>query len=193
MLKDVSAQTGTIPVRTGVYICADDPNASLQFAWTGGGKGHLIDCSTLNTLGVAALAAVGRSDLWLNGLAMLDFVKAHQDNTLLRSDSFFLDSQSEALASSLVARQAFTSKKCSWYYVELIHDEFEDFSDQLDNADREAPSLHRFEAGRICEVAGFYFTPAKVESRRHFNIGDEFPDEHTPFGATIWQFDERQG
>ncbi len=124
--EDVFADSGVLPPRTGVYLCADDTNATLQFAWTGGGRGKLLQSSTFNALGEAALAAVGRSRLWLDGPAMLDFVKAHANHRDLRSDAFFDDSQTPELAPSLLARQAFTARPCRWHYVEMIQGEFED-------------------------------------------------------------------
>lgn len=189
--QDVFCETGSVPVRTGVYVSFDDPNASLQFAWTGGGGGKLLECSTLNSLGQAALATVGRKNLWVHGSAMLDFVKANKNHPDLRADSFFDDSQTEELAPSLVARQAFTSRPCRWYFVELIHDEFEpiDIDQESDVEPKVSP---RFEAGIQCPTPGFYFTPARPDSRRLFQAGDVFPDEQSSYGATIWQWDERQ-
>ena len=189
--QDVSAETGAVPVRTGVYISADDPNASLQFAWTGGGGGRLMESSTLNSLGQAALMAVGRKKLWVNGTAMLDFVRANKNHHDLLADSFFDDSQTEGLAPSLVARQAFTSRTCRWYYVELISDEFEPNNEDEDITSESGAAL-RFEAGTQCLASGFYFTPANAESRRLFNVGETFPDEKSAYGATIWQWDDRQ-
>lgn len=186
---DVFAETGVVPVRTGVYFSADDPNASLQFAWTGGGGGKLLASSTFNDLGEAALAAVGRSRLWLDGPAMLDFVKAKQNHPGLRSDSFFGDSQTPALAPSLVARQAFMAQPCNWHFVEMIHDEFDEIEDDENPADG-AVSGMRFAAGVSCPVAGFYFTPARHDSRRYFTAGEVFPDEASGYGATFWQFDK---
>ena len=121
--EDVFADSGVVPVCTGVYVCADDPNATLQFAWTGGG-GKLLQSSTFNAFGEAALAAIGRSRLWLDGAAMLDFVKAHANHPGLRSDPFFDDGQTPAIAPSLLAGHAFTARPCRWHYVEMIHGEF---------------------------------------------------------------------
>ena len=190
--EDVFAQTGAVPVRTGVYFCADDPNAALQFAWTGGGGGKLLESCTFNALGEAALAAVGRAQLWLDGDAMLKFVKANQNSRLLRADSFFEDSQTAALAPSLVARQAFIGKPCKWYFVEMIADEFEEITEEDQPAAGAATSALRFEAGATCSVAGVYFTPARQNSRRPFKVGDVFPDEASGYGATFWQLDEQQ-
>lgn len=139
---DVFAQTGAVSVRTGVYFCPDDPNASLQFAWTGGGGGKLLEASTFNAQGEAALAALGRARLWLDGNAMLDFVKANQNSRTLRADSFFDDSQTAALAPSLVARTAFIGKPCKWYLVEIIADEFEEITeDEHATAGASAPAM----------------------------------------------------
>jgi hypothetical protein len=106
---------------------------------------------------------------------MLDFVKTNKNHPDLRADSFFDDSQTEGLAPSLVARQAFTSRTCRWYYVELIHDEFETIKDDEDITVESRTAL-RFEAGTQCLARGFYFTPAKAGSRRLFNTGEAFPD-----------------
>lgn len=187
--EDVFAETGVVPVRTGVYFCADDPTASLQFAWTGGGGGKLLASATFNDLGEAALAAVGRSRLWLDGQAMLDFVKEKQNHPGLRSDSFFGDSQTPALAPSLVARQAFMARPCKWHFVEMIYDEFEEIRDDKNPAVSAAPGT-RFAAGVSCQMAGFYFTPAQLNSRRYFAAGEVFPEEASAYGATFWQFDK---
>jgi hypothetical protein len=55
-----------VPIRTGVYLPQDDPHGSLQFAWSGGRGGELRECPTFNSIGLDALSAVGRRDLWLD-------------------------------------------------------------------------------------------------------------------------------
>lgn len=50
----------------------------------------------------------------------------------------------------------------------------------------------RCEAGHPCPQAGWWFTPASADSRRHFQHGQVMPDSHSSYGATIWQWDERQ-
>jgi hypothetical protein len=51
----------------------------------------------------------------------------------------------------------------------------------------------RCEAGQPCPRAGFWFTPARVNSRRQFKAGEVMPDVGGDYGATIWQWDEQQG
>jgi hypothetical protein len=189
VLSDVTAESGQLPHRTGVYVSSDDPNAALQFAWTGGGTGHVLDCATFNDLGKAALAAVGRKKLWVDGKAMLDFVLANFSNQELRDDSFFGDSQTEKLAPSLVARNAFTSRSSRWQYVELLSDEFEPVDIEPEESHSENS---RFEAGAVCDKPGWYFTPALPGSRRRFEMRDVFPDLNSRYGKTIWQWDAKQ-
>jgi len=50
----------------------------------------------------------------------------------------------------------------------------------------------RCEAGHPCPQAGWWFTPASANSRRCFQHGQVMPDTHSSYGATIWQWDERQ-
>jgi hypothetical protein len=186
---DVAAESGSLPPRTGVYVSADDPYGSLQFAWTGSPAGRLLDCATFNDLGRAALASVGRSKLWVDGKAMLDFVLANLTSPYLRSDSFFGDSQNEDLAPTLVARNAFTSHPSRWHFVELLNDEFEPLEIETENNSQQ--NL-RYESGTVCQNRGWYFTPAHQESRRCFEAGEVFPDMNSKYGKTIWQWDVKQ-
>lgn len=50
----------------------------------------------------------------------------------------------------------------------------------------------RCEAGRACPRAGFWFTPARTDSRQHFEQGQEMPAVGGDYGATIWQWDANQ-
>jgi hypothetical protein len=43
-------------------------------------------------------------------------------------------------------------------------------------------------AGLRCTRAGYYFSPAKVNSRREFGQGDLAPDLGSNYGQTIWQW-----
>lgn len=47
-------------------------------------------------------------------------------------------------------------------------------------------------AGEPCPREGFWVTPAKVNSRRHFRAGELMPDLKSEYGATIWQWDSKQ-
>jgi Domain of unknown function (DUF1911) len=48
-------------------------------------------------------------------------------------------------------------------------------------------------AGQACPREGNWVSPAGGSSRRHFKAGDSMPDLDGAYGATIWQWDERQG
>lgn len=50
----------------------------------------------------------------------------------------------------------------------------------------------RCEAGQPCPREGFWFTPARPNSRRHFSAGEQMPDVGGDYGVTIWQWDEQQ-
>lgn len=186
---DVVAENDRLPPRTGVYVSADDPDAALQFAWTGSIYGKLLECTTFNSLGKGAIKKVGRSKLWLDGQAMLDFVIENQNDPDLKNDPFFVDSFEPDLAPSLVASNAFTSHPSLWYYVELIPDEFEPLEVEPDQTSDETL---RFESGCVCQKAGIYFTPARVGSRRRFEFGEIFPESNSQYGKTIWQWDSNQ-
>lgn len=189
--EDVVCESGRVPVRTGVYVCLDDPNASLQFAWVGEGGGRLLEANTFNELGRSALLKVGRRDLWLNGAAMLDFVQENLTNSLLQDDAYFDESQTAELAPTLVARNAFMSSPSRWTFIEQLNDQYEPI--EFETNEPIAASVNpRFESKEICTQTGFYFTPARPDSRRHFQTGESFPEIGSHYGATIWQWDEQQ-
>lgn len=50
----------------------------------------------------------------------------------------------------------------------------------------------RVAAAHSCPEAGFYFTPARLDSRRLFQKGDVMPELGAEYGATIWQRDVNQ-
>jgi hypothetical protein len=50
----------------------------------------------------------------------------------------------------------------------------------------------RCEAGQPCPREGWWFTPARMNSRRHFKAGEVMPDLKSDWGMTIWQWDEQQ-
>jgi hypothetical protein len=50
----------------------------------------------------------------------------------------------------------------------------------------------RCEARKPCPVAGYWFTPARLHSRRAFRAGEVMPDVGGDYGITIWQWDEAQ-
>ena len=191
VVPEITFDTGQIPSQTGVYIAIDDPNASLQFAWNGGQGGEIMPSSTFNDLGLAALAAVGRSELWVNQAAMRDFVLANLSNPDLASDEYANSSLSLALAPSVVARYAFVARPTRWCFVEIVKGEFENAEVESSKITTKMTSQH-FLAGDMCQDAGYYFTPARLDSRRWFTFGEPFPDVESSYGKTIWQRDTQQ-
>jgi hypothetical protein len=124
---------------------------------------------------------------------MLSFVKSQPQNPLLIKDPFYKKSQTPELAPSLVARRAFTDRACKWYFVEKLNDEFEDVEGIQDSTAASAPPDRlRVEGGKPCTQAGFWFTPAKLDSRRYFKQNEIMPAFGSDYGSTIWQWDPNQ-
>jgi hypothetical protein len=82
----------------------------------------------------------------------------------------------------------FEKRSCIWYLVERTADAGTDFQPQSENA----LQPQRIPAGDSCPETGFYFTPARPDSRRLFQKGDMMPAFDTAYGATIWQWDTEQ-
>lgn len=118
---DITGHSGEVPERTGVYLPLDDPLGTPQFCRTGAPAGELLECATFNDLGLDAWRAVGSQHLWIDDDRMHAFVQTRLHDPLLTKDPFFTDSAGDAhLASSLVARNAFTTRPCEWIYVEQL-------------------------------------------------------------------------
>lgn len=186
--SDMTAAFGKTPPQTGVYVARDDPNASLQFAWTGNSKGKLRKSSTFNEIGIAALAFVGRDELWVNDNKMFEFAATCPFKHLFSSTIFCDGLADPEIAACAVAGEAFIERPCEWYFVEVIEGEWE--STELVPAHVKAhETTPRVPGGDICRQAGFYFTPAVPDSRQFFALGDTTPDPQTQYGKTIWQWD----
>ena len=79
-------------------------------------------------------------------------------------------------------------RDCTWYLVERTAD-----SDNARQSNVPEPSqIPRVEGGQPCPKTGFYFTPARADSRGLFKQGDIMPAFGADYGTTIWQWDEYQ-
>lgn len=187
---DIEGETGKVPPRTGVYVPQDDPYAALQFAWTGG-LGGLGETQTLNEVGKEALKAVGRQGLWGDEEGLFRFVNRPEYAGKFTSLGFPVTEAFDAPGS--VSEQAFESKPCKWYFVEMINDEYEEHDGTYSGSGELTAAQQRISAGKRVPTAGYWFTPAKTGSRHHFKQGDTFPEiEGSSYGATFWQWSPDQ-
>jgi hypothetical protein len=189
---DISGVTGQVPPRTGVYICASDLYATLQFAWAGRQGCPLRKANTFNDIGLAALAYVGRADLWTNHQKMYQFVKQPSLIGQFRKSISSSGTEYPDLAASAVARSAFEEGPLStWYFVEIVPNK--SHSSDIDwNEGNASTTPARVLGGDVCTTGGYYFSPARVDSRRYFSAGEKMPIFTSDYGATIWQWDSNQ-
>lgn len=81
-------------------------------------------------------------------------------------------------------------RPATWTLIERVPGETIPFEEGL-GAVESAPQ--RIPAGKTCNRAGYWHTPAKQGSRRHFKQGDLFPEiEGSAYGATFWQWSPDQ-
>lgn len=179
VVPEFVGESNQAPPKTGVYVSLDDPDSTLQFAWNGNARGKLLPGTTFNDLGRTALASIGRGKLWTDGEAMLRFVLDNLSCPDLKQDNFFKESQTPELAPSLVARNAFQPNLLRWFFVELVNGEFEEITAE---PQVESTGFLRFDAGAYCSQAGFYFSPAAVNSRRFYRAGEQFTNLDADYG-----------
>jgi hypothetical protein len=162
-----------------------DVHGALQFAWSGGGRGQLLECTTFNDLGLDAFNRVGRDGLWVDLAKMLDVVKAHPNDPHFLNDplSGYAESQTLELASSLVARTAFTSRPCKWYYVELVNDEYEVLTETSS-----LPISDRVKAGQPCPQSGIWASQDVKTMERYYKAGEIMIDLKSAYGLTLWKW-----
>ncbi|MCB1951718.1 MAG: hypothetical protein H6944_01785 [Zoogloeaceae bacterium] len=191
---DVECESGKMPPRTGVYVAQDDPNATLQFGWTGDTDGRLGKAITFNDLGLKALAAVGRNALWGDDDKITRFVsEAFKRGEMSDLQGFDPgDEHDPRWAPAILGGQAYTQRPCKWYFVEMIDGEYDDEAETVQSS---APvSTHRpnVPAGTPCPEAGWWFTPVKPDSRRYFKQGETMPALSGDYGQTFWQWSPDQ-
>lgn len=189
---DVFAETGQVPPVTGVYVALDDPNATLQFAYSENGGRELRVANTFNAVGLDALDFVGRRALWLDHNKMFDFATSKKYAARFHDDIFIQNELEPTLARVAVKRAGLTTRRARWYLVEALAGEFEDANYTDTGAKAVANESHRIVGGEICATAGYYFTPAASNSRRYFSAGEPTPRLDTEYGQTIWQWDLHQ-
>jgi hypothetical protein len=188
---DVVGESGKVPPRTGVYVAQDDPNAGLQFGWTGSDRGHhspLPDALTLNEIGLHALQFAGRDNMWFNEAKMQEFCMLPQYRGILTYGDPPMPGNGVSIGSV-----AEISRPCKWYYVELIDGEWDD---EENEAVVETSGTLRATAGEAVPREGVWYTPAlKGEAGTlRLKAGDRLPaTRFTDWGEVIWYWQsERQ-
>jgi hypothetical protein len=193
---DVIVDSGKLPVRTGVYVPQDDPLGTLQFAWTGNADGRLGESKTFNELGLQAYKAIGRDAMYTDHPALVPI--ANQPPYLAEFKRLDWDKEGAAFfrvprnAKRFIMREGFTTRPCKWFFVERVEGEFDDEPETSGSSSESAETRIRLEAGDVCPRSGFYFTPARANSRQRFEQGNVMPDVGGDYGATIWQWDGNQ-
>ena len=187
---DLPTESGKVPPKSGVYVSQSDPNASLQFAWTGNGGGKLRASKTFSAIGLAALDFVGRANLWRNDEKMFDFAMRADHTDMFRDTIYIQGEEHRDFSSMAVASAAFINRPCKWYFVEMVEGEL----DEISEAANQSPTDNRpkITGGERCVTAGYYFTPARPNSRRRFAINQCAPAYDSQYGQTIWQWDVDQ-
>ncbi len=186
--------TGERPIQSGVYVPVDDPNGTLQFAWTGSKYGALGQCTTLSEVGLEILRQIGRHRLWLDRPAMVATVGSLYAKGILRDRGGFSpgDESDPDCVNFVITSEVFKTRPCKWFYVEMIDGEFEDSRDlQADGPSANAQGRLRCEAPQPCPRTGLWFTPAASGSRQ-FRQGESMPQVNSDYGQTIWYLEHAQ-
>lgn len=71
--------------------------------------------------------------------------------------------------------------------------EYLSIADTSHSAHTTSLSTQGIAGNQPCPQTGYWFTPAKLHSRRHFKEGDIMPAVGSDYGSTIWQWDSNQG
>lgn len=183
---DVETETENIPPRTGVYVPQDDPYGALQFRWTGGGYGELCECFTLSDIGLEIIRVAGRENPWDDDEALLRLSQRPEYAGILKD----YDGKPLTIGNAyLVIKKAFTSRPCKWYFVEMQNDQYEEHDGSYAGVSEtvDTPVQRRIPGDMPCPRSGWWYTPARAESRRRFTEGEVFPRvPSSDYGETFW-------
>ena len=108
---------------------------------------------------------------------------------LIKSDDPFLGEANEA---SVVLDPAVGRQKGYRPTLWTLVERFSDTSNLRAVPSLVATTRLRVEGGQLCPQTGYWFTPAKPDSRRHFKEGELMPTFDSDYGSTIWQWDSNQ-
>ena len=134
MRTDIRVNTGESIPKTGVYISIGDRYGAPQFAWTHEEtgtfeRGWLEKCETINALGKQLFSKFNEYTVWTPSEELRVFAIENIKKKKIDDDFGYVKFDYETqlrLAPELIARNAFTSFDCSWYFVELVEGEFEE-------------------------------------------------------------------
>ncbi|MEH6435927.1 hypothetical protein [Massilia sp. DD77] len=150
--KDICANSGELPPRDGVYVSADDPHATLQFAWTKGRGCKLRSATTFNEIGLAALDFVGRSKLWNDVEKMYEFATLPSFAEIFREQLEVNGREYPRFAPGVVSQSSFMRKPSRWYFVE-IDGEGSLPSEPAWEVSGMSETVLRLQAGEMCKVS----------------------------------------
>lgn len=89
--------------------------------------------------------------------------------------------------------QRVSTQATTWILVERIADDSAEGTVHAAASSTQGEQRRlRCEANDPCPREGYWFTPAKIGSRRFFNAGEIMPSVGGDYGATIWQWDVQQ-
>jgi hypothetical protein len=83
----------------------------------------------------------------------------------------------------------FENRDCVWYLVERAGN----LRSTAEHPGSDDGENRRVAAGHACPETGYYFTPARPNSRKLFREGDVMPTFDSTYGTIIWQWDVDQG
>lgn len=181
---DVEGESGKVPPRTGVYVAQDDPNAGLQFGWTGSYQGYydpLPDAETFNELGLHAIQFIGRDNMWFNEAKMAEFCMLPQYQGILTYDN-----PPKPGNGTTIARAAEISRPSRWYFVEQLEGEWDD---SVMEPVKDTPDTVRALPGDPVPRSGVWYTPALSGANAFLRLesGQALPDrQYTDWGQVIW-------
>lgn len=189
---DIEGETGRLPPRTGVYVPQAHPYGTLQFAWIGNNDGRLGKVQTFDSSGLQAVKTLGRRSLWGDGAAIARYAAPRFESGELEVPyGWDLEAARDPQwAPTMLSQATRTELACKWYFVERIEGEFDDEATEEPVAAAQGSPL-RCQSGQPCPRDGFWFTPARPDSRRRFAQGEVMPETGGDYGATIWQWDEQ--
>lgn len=80
----------------------------------------------------------------------------------------------------------FEKRECTWYLVERSD------NDDTDAQESGLTEIRSVSGSEKCPETGYYFSPARINSRARFERGDIMPSFDSSYGKTVWQWDTNQ-
>lgn len=182
-----SAACETVSFNIDITSYGGWPQTALTVEYTDGDRGPLNPPATWPIYRLNPSVRVKTGDKVSQDGVYLPDVDVSSPQFMVRGDKAW---EANVTTDTSVRPPRWTRRPSMWTLVERVANSGGGIPGAVDQIT--AGIRQRCEGGKPCPSSGYWFTPARANSRRSFATGELMPDAGGDYGVTIWQWDDVQ-